>query len=74
MENQEGETDLYRLVRQRARDGKDVQQVRVIKDRVGNVLTGARGVMGRWEEYFEVELMNGGNEREKCGPGRSKDS
>ncbi|KAF7640532.1 hypothetical protein LDENG_00043800 [Lucifuga dentata] len=42
------ETDLYRLARQRNRDGKDVQQVRVIKHRDGNVLTGARSVMGRW--------------------------
>lgn len=42
LENKEGG-----LVRQRARDGKDVQQVRVIKDRDGNVLTGARSVMGR---------------------------
>ena len=41
----------------------DVQQVRVIKDREGNVLTDARRVMGRWKEYFE-ELMNVENERE----------
>ncbi|KAK3530562.1 hypothetical protein QTP86_027920 [Hemibagrus guttatus] len=35
----DGEKDLYRLARQRDRDGKDVQQVRVIKDRDGRVLT-----------------------------------
>uniref|UniRef100_A0A3B3CHA6 B30.2/SPRY domain-containing protein n=1 Tax=Oryzias melastigma TaxID=30732 RepID=A0A3B3CHA6_ORYME len=35
--SKEGETDLYRLARQRDRDGKDMQQVRVIKDRNGNV-------------------------------------
>ncbi|KAF7649500.1 hypothetical protein LDENG_00140040, partial [Lucifuga dentata] len=62
--SKEGETDLYRLARQRNRAGKDVQQVRVIKDRDGNVLTGARSVMGRWKEYFE-ELMNEENERER---------
>ena len=51
------------MARQRNRDGKDVEKARVIKDRDGNVLTGARSVTGRWKEYFE-ELMNGENERE----------
>ncbi|KAK3548724.1 hypothetical protein QTP70_018470 [Hemibagrus guttatus] len=31
LDTREGEKDLYRLARQRDRDGKDVQQVRVIK-------------------------------------------
>ena len=44
---EKGENDLYKLARWRNRDGMDVQQARLIKDRVGNVLTGARGVMGR---------------------------
>ena len=44
LDTKEGEVDLYRLVRQRDRDGKDVQQVSVIKDKDGNVLTGARSV------------------------------
>ncbi|KAK2890506.1 hypothetical protein Q8A73_018806 [Channa argus] len=64
LDTKEGEVDLYRLARQRDRDGKDVQQVRVIKDKDGNVLTGASSVMGRWKEYFE-ELMNEENERER---------
>ncbi|KAK3542268.1 hypothetical protein QTP86_021993, partial [Hemibagrus guttatus] len=38
LDTREGEKDLYRLARQRDRDGKDVQQVRVIKDRDGRVL------------------------------------
>ncbi|KAK3544154.1 hypothetical protein QTP86_003405, partial [Hemibagrus guttatus] len=59
-----GEKDLYRLARQRDRDGKDVQQVRVIKDRDGRVLTSEESVQRRWKEYFE-ELMNEENEREK---------
>ncbi|KAK3522940.1 hypothetical protein QTP86_009709 [Hemibagrus guttatus] len=46
------------------RDGKDVQQVRVIKDRDGRVLTSEESVQRRWKEYFE-ELMNEENEREK---------
>ncbi|KAK3556096.1 hypothetical protein QTP70_005247 [Hemibagrus guttatus] len=60
----EGEKDLYRLARQRDQDGKDVQQVRVIKDRDGRVLTSEESVQRRWKEYFE-ELMNEENEREK---------
>ncbi|KAK3571137.1 hypothetical protein QTP86_003098 [Hemibagrus guttatus] len=39
LDTREGEKDLYRLARQRDRDGKDVQQVRVIKDRDERVLT-----------------------------------
>ncbi|KAK3570901.1 hypothetical protein QTP86_029372, partial [Hemibagrus guttatus] len=64
LDTREGEKDLYRLARQRDRDRKDVQQVRVIKDRDGRVLTSEESVQRRWKEYFE-ELMNEENEREK---------
>ncbi|KAK3548706.1 hypothetical protein QTP70_017262 [Hemibagrus guttatus] len=64
LDTREGEKDLYRLARQRDRDGKDVHQVRVIKDRDGRVLTSEESVQRRWKEYFE-ELMNEENEREK---------
>ncbi|KAK3508829.1 hypothetical protein QTP70_009603 [Hemibagrus guttatus] len=64
LDTREGEKDLYRLARQRDRDGKDVQQVRVIKDRDGRVLTSEESVQRRWKEYFE-ELMNEENERDK---------
>ncbi|KAK3537058.1 hypothetical protein QTP70_000277 [Hemibagrus guttatus] len=64
LDTREGEKDLYRLARQRDRDGKDMQQVRVIKDRDGRVLTSEESVQRRWKEYFE-ELMNEENEREK---------
>ncbi|KAK3558233.1 hypothetical protein QTP86_013968 [Hemibagrus guttatus] len=57
LDTREGEKDLYRIARQRDRDGKDVQQVRVIKDRDGRVLTSEESVQRRWKEYFE-ELMN----------------
>lgn len=63
LDSKEGETALYRLPRQRERYGKDVQQVRVVKDRNGSVLTSPSRVMGRWKEYFE-ELMNEENGRE----------
>ncbi|KAK3573129.1 hypothetical protein QTP86_014133, partial [Hemibagrus guttatus] len=61
LDTREGEKDLYRLARQRDQDGKDVQQVRVIKDRDGRVLTSEESVQRRWKEYFE-ELMNEENE------------
>ncbi|KAK3537241.1 hypothetical protein QTP70_003986 [Hemibagrus guttatus] len=64
LDTREGEKDLYRLAKQRDRDEKDVQQVRVIKDRDGRVLTSEESVQRRWKEYFE-ELMNEENEREK---------
>ncbi|KAK3538426.1 hypothetical protein QTP86_001766 [Hemibagrus guttatus] len=64
LDTREGEKDLYRLARQRDRDGKDVQQVRVIKDRDGRVLTSEESVQRKWKEYFE-ELMNEENERGK---------
>ncbi|KAK3516441.1 hypothetical protein QTP70_013289 [Hemibagrus guttatus] len=64
LDTREGEKDLYRLARQRDRDGKDVQQVSIIKDRDGRVLTSEESVQRRWKEYFE-ELMNEENEREK---------
>ncbi|KAK3516035.1 hypothetical protein QTP70_002420 [Hemibagrus guttatus] len=64
LDTREGQKDLYRLARQRDRDGKDLQQVRVIKNRDGRVLTSEESVQRRWKEYFE-ELMNEENEREK---------
>ncbi|KAK3521076.1 hypothetical protein QTP86_007004, partial [Hemibagrus guttatus] len=64
LDTREGQKDLYRLSRQRDRDGKDVQQVGVIKDRDRRVLTSEESVQRRWKEYFE-ELMNEENEREK---------
>ncbi|KAK3573842.1 hypothetical protein QTP86_032881 [Hemibagrus guttatus] len=68
LDTREGEKDLYRLVRQRDRNGKDVQPVRVIKARDGRVLTSEESVQRTWKEYFE-ELMNEENERrgELCG-------
>ncbi|MCJ8738183.1 hypothetical protein PDJAM_G00032490 [Pangasius djambal] len=64
LDTREGQKDLYRLARQRDRDGKHVQQIKVIKDRDGRVLTSEESVKRTWKEYFE-ELMNEENEREK---------
>ncbi|KAG2466365.1 MSH3 protein, partial [Polypterus senegalus] len=64
LDTKEGENDLHRLARQRDRAGKDVQQVMVIKDKDGSVLTSEESVLSRWKEYFK-KLPNEENEREK---------
>ena len=48
LETKEGEKELYRLARQRDRAGKDVQHVRVIKDKKGNVIVNSVAVLKRW--------------------------
>ena len=63
LETKEGEKELYRLARQRDRAGKDVQNVRVIKDENGNVMVNSEAVLKRWKEYFE-KLMNEENNRD----------
>ena len=64
METKEGEKELYRLARQRDRAGKDVQDVRVMKDENGNVMISSEAVLNRWKEYFE-KLINEENDREQ---------
>ena len=41
----EGEKTLYRLARQRHQAGKDVQQVRMLNDKDGNVMTDEESVL-----------------------------
>lgn len=43
---------MYRLARQKIRDGKHVKQIKVLKDRVGNVWTLARSVMEKMEKVL----------------------
>ncbi|XP_063845352.1 uncharacterized protein LOC135091542 [Scylla paramamosain] len=64
LNTKEKEKDLYRLARQRDRDGRDVQHVKMIKDADKNILTREENVLKRWKEYFE-DLMNIENERER---------
>ena len=63
LETKEGEKKLHRLARQRDRAGKDVQHVRVIKDKNGNVMVNSEAVLKRWKDYFE-KLMNEENNRD----------
>ena len=63
LETKEGEKELYRLVRQRDRAGKDVQHVRVIKDKNGDIIVNSEAVSKRWKEYLK-KLMNEENNRD----------
>ena len=64
LDTKEGEKTLYRLARQRHQAGKDVQQVRMMKDKDGNVMTDEESVLRMWKEY-NMGLMNEENERER---------
>ena len=64
LDTKEGEKTLYRLARQRHQAGKDVQQVRMMKDKDGNVMTDEESVLKIWKEYY-MGLMNEENERER---------
>ena len=64
LDSKEGERTLYRLARQRHQSGKDVQQVRMMKDEDGKVMTDEESVLRIWKEYYKG-LMNEENERER---------
>ena len=64
LDSKEGERTLYRLARQRNQAGKDVQQVRMMKDKDGKVMTDEESVLRIWKEYYKG-LMNEENERER---------
>ena len=54
---------VKRSCKERDRARKDVQHVRVIKDKNGNVMVNLEAVLKKWKEYFE-KLMNEENNRE----------
>ena len=64
LDSKEGERTLYRLARKRHQAGKDVQQVRMMKDKDGKVMTDEETVLRIWKEYYKG-LMNEENERER---------
>ena len=64
METKEGENELLKIAKQRNRQSKDVQQVRVIKSKTGEMLMEEEEVKQRWKEYFD-KLINQENPRER---------
>ena len=57
LDTNDGEKTLYRLARQRHQAGKDVQKVRMMKDKDGNVMTDEESVLRIWKEYYK-RLVN----------------
>ena len=57
----EGEKDIYKLAKSRARSQRDVGDVKCVRDGNGEVLVNNEEVQDRWQTYFET-LMNEGAE------------
>ena len=53
LDSKEGERTLYRLGRERHQSGKDVQHVRMMKDKDGKVMTDEESVLRIWKEYYK---------------------
>ena len=64
LETKEGEKEVFKIAKQRNKQSKDVQQVRVIKSKSGEILMEEEKVKQRWKEYFG-NLLNHENPREK---------
>ena len=64
LETKEGENELFKIAKQRNRQSKNVQQVRVIKSKTGEMLMEEEKVKQRWKEYFD-NLLNQESHREK---------
>ena len=69
LETKDGENELFKIAKQRNRQSKDVQQVRVIKSNTGEILMEEEKVKQRWKEYFD-NLLNQENPREKRNENR----
>ena len=69
LDTKEGGNILYRLARQRHQTGKDLKQVRMMKDKYGKVTTDEESVLRIWKEYYKG-LMNDENERDQRMTGR----
>ena len=64
LETKEGENELFKIAKQRNRQSKDVQQIRVNKSKTGEILMEEEKVKQRWKEYFD-NLLKQENSRER---------
>ena len=64
LEAKEGENEVFKIAKQRNRQSKDVQQVRVIRSKTGEILMEEEKVKQRWKEYFD-NLLNHENPKER---------
>ena len=55
---------MFKIAKQRIRQSNDVQQVRVIKSKTGEMLMEEEKVKQRWKEHFD-NLLNQENPRER---------
>ena len=63
METEDGEQMIYKVTKQWARSRRDIGEVNVIKDQIGEMLTDDVKIKERWREYFS-NLLNIENARE----------
>ena len=64
LETKEGENEVFKIAKQRNRQSKDVQQVRVIKSKTGEILMKEEKLKQRWKEHFN-NLLNHENPSER---------
>ena len=63
---EEGERMIYKVTNQRARSRRDIEELNVIKDQIGEMLTDEVKIKERWREYFSNKLSVE-NTREQLG-------
>ena len=66
MGTKEGERMIYKVAKQRARSRREIGEVNVIKDQIGELLPDEVKIKERWREYFS-NLLNVENVREQLG-------
>ena len=54
-----GEQKIYKIAKNKERESRDLDQVRCIKNEIGNVLVTDKDIKNRWEEFFISYLMMG---------------
>ena len=64
LKTKEGENEVFKIAKQRNRQSKDIQQVRVIKSKTGEILMEEEKVKQRWKEHFD-NLHNQENPKER---------
>jgi ribosomal protein S8 len=64
LDTEEGKNRIYSIAKQRDKGSKDLQQIRMINNKEGRVLTSEQEILERCKDYFE-ELMNIENPREQ---------
>ena len=75
LETKEVENEVFKIAKQRNRQSKDVQQVREIKSKTGEILMEEENVKQIWKEYFNNSLNheNPRERRETRTEGRERD-